>query len=148
MLKLVQLPWPRPVGHRNQGRQGQQLTLGVFHVIVVQPVGVVPKRSLNLSDDFVAASLDGEPVDLRFTEQGRQCSAQILHRHTHLGRLGTIDIHHDFRFVEGQVDIDERELAGFHGALFHPVHHLQQQLVVVGRVNHELEGQPLASARQ
>ena len=84
--------------------------MGILHVIVVQPVGVVPEWPLDLRDDFVAASFDGEPVDLRFTEQGRQGAAQILHRHAHLRSLGAIDIHHHFGLVERQVEVDESEL--------------------------------------
>ena len=146
LLELVQLPRPRPVRHRDQCRQGQQLALTVLDVVMVQPVRVITEGAFDLGNDFVTATLDGEPVDFRLTQQGGQCAAEVLHRYAHLGRLGTIDIHDDLRLVEGQVDIDERELAGLHRALFHPVHHLQQQLVIAGGVDDELEGQALASA--
>ncbi|MNQ54748.1 hypothetical protein D3C85_688210 [compost metagenome] len=71
-----------------------------------------------------------------------------MHRHTHLRGFGAVDIDHHFRFVESQVDVDEGKLAGLHCALFHPVHHLQQQRVIVGRIDDELKRQPLAGAGQ
>ena len=83
-----------------------------------------------------------------FTQQGRQGSAQILHGNAHLRSLGAVDIHHHFRLVEGQVNVDERKLAGFHRAFFYPVDHLQQQFVIVGGVDDELERHAFAGARQ
>ncbi|MNP16742.1 hypothetical protein D3C76_1091490 [compost metagenome] len=142
------MSWPRPVGHGDQGRQGQQFTLGVPDVVIVQPVRVIPEGTFNLGDDFVTTALDSETVDFRFTQQGRQRTAQILHRHAHLCRLGAIDVHYHLRFIECEVDVDKGELAGLRRALFHPVDHLQQQLVIVGGVDHELKRQALASTRQ
>ncbi|MNF67939.1 hypothetical protein D3C84_497690 [compost metagenome] len=121
MLELVELARSGTVVDGDQGRQGQQLPLGVFHVVVAQPVGVVPVGPLDLGDHLVTAAFEGEAVDLGLRQQRCQRGAQVEHRYAHLRGLGAVDIHHHFRFVEGQVDVDERELARLQRTLFHPV---------------------------
>ena len=72
MLELVELARSGAVADLDQCRQWQQLTLGVFHVVIVQPVRVVAVRPFDLGDHLVAASVDGETVDLAFAEQAGQ----------------------------------------------------------------------------
>ncbi|MNN11663.1 hypothetical protein D3C81_1246290 [compost metagenome] len=148
LLELVQLSRSGTVGDGDQGRQRQQFTLGVFHVVIVQPVRIVTERPLDLGNDLVAATFNGESVDLAFTQQGRQGPPQVLHGNPHLRSLGAVDIHHHFRLVEGQVNVDKRKLAGFLRTFFYPVDHLQQQFVIVGGVDDELERHAFAGARQ
>ncbi|MNR18097.1 hypothetical protein D3C85_1347990 [compost metagenome] len=126
MLELIQLSWTCAVGDGDQGGQGQQLAFCVLDVIVVQPFRVIAKGSFDLGDDFVATTFNGESVDFGFTEQRGQRSPQVLHRYTHLRSLGAVDVYYYFRFVEREVDVDERELAGLHRPFLHPVDHLQQ----------------------
>ncbi|MCY1177910.1 hypothetical protein D9M73_182360 [compost metagenome] len=132
----------------HQGRQGNQLAALALHVVAAEPAGIVAILPLDLGDHLVAAAVDGEAVDLALAEQGGQGDAEVLHGHAHLRRLGAVDVDHQFRLVEGQVEVHEGELAGLLGAFLHPLGHLQQRLVVVRRVDHELERQALAGARQ
>ncbi|MNH00491.1 hypothetical protein D3C79_596830 [compost metagenome] len=148
LLELVELARAGAVAEGDQGRQRQQLALVVLHVVVVQPAGVVAVRPLDLGNHLVAAAFEGETVDFRLAQQGRQGAAQGVHRHPHLRRLGPVDIHHHFGLVEGQVDVEEGELAGFLGAGLDALGHIQQCRVVASAVDHELEWQALAGAGQ
>ncbi|MNS91207.1 hypothetical protein D3C72_1252860 [compost metagenome] len=124
------------------------MALVVLHVVVVQPAGVVAVRPLDLGNHLVAAAFEGEAVDFRLAQQGRQGAAQGVHRHPHLRRLGPVDIHHHLGLVEGQVDVEEGELAGFLGAGLDALGHIQQCRVVASAVDDELEWQALAGAGQ
>ncbi|MCY1540268.1 hypothetical protein D9M68_758970 [compost metagenome] len=134
--------------HADQGRQGHHGATVALHVVVAQPARIVPVGAFHLGDHLVAAAIDGEAVDLAFAQQSGQGGAEVFHGYAHLRGLGPIDIHHHFRLVERQVDVEEGELARFQGARLDPLGHLQQRLVVVGGVDHELERQALAGARQ
>ena len=96
---------------RDQRRQCQEFAFVVLHIVIIQPVRVVPIRSLDLRDDLVAAAIKGEAVNLRFAEQCRQRAAQIQHGHAHLRRLGPIDIDYHLGLVEGQINIEKGKLA-------------------------------------
>ena len=148
LLELVELGRPGAVMHFDQGRQRQHLPLAVLHVVAAQPVGVVAVGAFHLSDHLVAAAVDGEAVDLAFAQQGGQGAAEVFHGHAHLRGFLAVDLDHHFRLVEGQVDVEEGELARGLGPLLDPLGHLQQRLVVVWRVDHELEGQAFAGAGQ
>ncbi len=148
LLELVELARPRALVQGHHGGQRQQLAAAVLHVVAAQPFGVLAEAPLDLGDHLVAAPVDGEAVDLALAQQAGQGDAQVLHGHAHLRRLGAVDVDHQLRLVEGQVEVEEGELAGFLGALLHPLGHLQQRLVVAGGVDHELEWQALAGARQ
>ena len=134
--------------HFDQGRQRQHLPLAVLHVVAAQPVGVVAVGAFHLSDHLVAAAVDGEAVDLAFAQQGGQGAAEVFHGHAHLRGFLAVDLDHHFRFIEGQVDVKEGEFARGLGPLLDPLGHLQQRLVIVWRVDYELEGQAFAGAGQ
>ncbi|MCY1285977.1 hypothetical protein D9M70_349350 [compost metagenome] len=148
LLELVELARPRVFADLHQGRQGNQLAALALHVVAAEPAGIVAILPLDLGDHLVAAAVDGEAVDLALAEQAGQGDAEVLHGHAHLRRLGAVDVDHQFRLVEGQVEVHEGELAGLLGAFLHPLGHLQQRLVVVRRVDHELERQAFAGAGQ
>ncbi len=147
LLELVQLPWPCPFVGLDQGREGDQWAVAALHVVAAEPAGIVAIGAFDLGDDLVAAPVDGEAVDLALAEQAGQRHPQVLHGDAHLRGLLAVDVDHQLGFVERQVEIEEGELAGLAGALLHPLRHLQQRLVVVGGVEHELEWQALAGAR-
>ena len=110
----------------DQGGQRQHLVPVVLHVVIAQPARVVPVGLFDLGDHLVAATFDGEPVDFAFAEQRRQGHAEIFHRDAHLRRFFTVDVDNDLRFVEGQIDIQEGELAGRLGLLLDAFGDLQQ----------------------
>ena len=148
LLELDQLGGARAVVGVDHGGQRQHLALLVAHVVAVQPARIGTEFPLDLGDHLVAAAFHGEAVDLALAEQDRQGLPQALHGHAHLRRLLAVDLHHQLRLVEGQVDVQEGELARRLGALLHPFGHIQQQLVVVGGVDDELEGQAFTGTRQ
>jgi hypothetical protein len=95
--------------HPREGRQRHEFVVGPRDVHAAELVGRQPLGALHLGNDFVAASLDAEPVHVVAAEKGREIPPGLPEVDTLRPQLVAVEDHLRLRLVELQVGVGEHE---------------------------------------
>src|SRR5262249_43862398 len=94
-----------------EGRQRNELAASASDVHLRQLIGRQALAANHLRNDFVAAALNAETIDVVSAQQDREIAAGLSEVHALGAELVAIEHHARLRLVELQVGVREHELA-------------------------------------